>query len=88
MASWLALSVLTLIVVSEIRTGPFARIAIGVLGLRDYAGLATLLPGSPAFLLPLAVPALLLWQEGRTLIAGIQGAMRSLPTAARRRGRP
>ena len=48
-AGWAAISVLVLIVMSETRTGPFARLATGFLGLRDFAGLATFLLGLHAF---------------------------------------
>ena len=87
-AAWTALSILVLIVMSETVTGPFAWIAIRVLGLRDFAGLATFLLGLPGFLSPLVLLAVLPWQARWPLIAGMQGAVKPVPQAHRAKKRP
>ena len=86
-AGWAAISVLVLIVMSETRTGPFARLATGFLGLRDFAGLATFLLGLPVFLSPLLLLALLPRQARWPLISGMHLAVKSPPSPARRRKR-
>ncbi len=86
-AGWAAMSVLVLIVMSETRTGPFARLATGFLGLRDFAGLATFLLGLPVVLSPLLLLALLPWQARWPLLAGMQAAVKSPPSPTRRRRR-
>lgn len=83
-AGWVVLSILALIVMSETGTGPFARFATGVLGLRGLAGLATFLLGLPAFLAPLLLLAVIPWQTRWPLVAGMQAAVKPTPTARKR----
>ena len=90
LAAWVGLSFLVLIVMSNTGTGPFAWVATRVLGLQDFAGLATFLLGLPAFLLPLLLLGVLPWQTRWPLVAGMQAAVKPVSQARvrRRRRRP
>ena len=84
---WLGLSFLTLLVMSDTRTGPFAWLAVNLFGLAGFAGLATFLLGLPVMLLPLAVLAVLPGQTRWPLLAGMQWVVKPVPRAKPRRRR-
>ncbi len=86
-AGWVGFSVLASIVMADTRTGPAARFATGVLGLSDFAGLATFVLTLPVLLLPLLLLALSPWQTRWPLLAGMQAAVKPSGAPARRRKR-
>ena len=84
-AGWAGFSLVTLIVMADTQTGPFAAFATGILGLRDFVGVTTFLVGLPAFMAPLIVLAVLPRQPRWPLLAGMQDAVKPVPHARRRR---
>lgn len=86
-AGWVGLSLVASIIMADTRTGPAAWFATGVLGLDGFAGVATFLMALPVLLSPLLLLALLPWQAGWPLVAGMQAAVKSPPAPARRRKR-
>ena len=87
-AGWVVLSLVTSAILGETRTGPAARFATSVLGLRDFSGPATFLLTLPVLLVPLLLLASLPWQARWPLVAGMQAAVKppSVSTRPRKRG--
>lgn len=86
---WVVVGFLALIMMAETRTGPFARIAVGVFGPNEWVGLETFVFGVPVFAAPPVLLALLPWQTRFPLLASMQAAVKPPAKArARRRKRP
>ncbi len=83
-AAWVAVGVLTVIVMSDTRTGPFALLARAVLGWEAGVWFATFGLGLVAVAAPLAIAAILPRQERWPVVMAIQDAVRPPP----RRRRP
>ena len=87
-AGWIGFSVLTLIVMADTGTGPFARMAAALFGPNEFIGLETFVLGVPAVVGPVVALALLRWQTRLPLIKGMQKAVKPPPKPRVRRKRP
>ena len=84
-AAWIGLGVLTVLVMADTRTGPFAWFSRAVLGLEAGVWFATFGLGLAANAAPLVLAALVPRQEQWPVVMAIQDAVRPPP---RRRNRP
>lgn len=86
---WIGLSVLSLIVMADTGTGPFAWIAAGLFGPNMFLGFETFVLGAAVFAAPLVVLAWLPWQTRFPLLYSMQNVIKPPPKPrARRRKRP